>query len=152
MSTFMGKKHEDEKRWFLIDAEDQVVGRLAVVIANILRGKHRPEFTPHQDMGEYVIVINAAKVRFTGNKWDQKYYDSYSGYPGGRKVVYARNMLEKHPERILHNAVRRMLPRNRLGRAQLKKLKIWVGPEHEHQAQQPVLLDPTKPIPMKAIS
>ncbi len=137
MSTFMGKKDEVEKRWFVIDATDQVVGRLAVKIANILRGKHRPEYTPHQDTGEYVIVINCEKVKFTGNKWNSKHYNSFSHYPGGLKTVYASEWLEKHPERILEMAVRRMVPRNRLGRAQMKKLKIYAGPNHPHQAQEP---------------
>jgi large subunit ribosomal protein L13 len=137
MSTFMAKKGELEQRWWLIDATDQVVGRLAVQIANLLRGKHRPEYTPHQDTGEYVIVVNAAKVRFTGRKWDTKTYQSYSHYPGGLKVTPARALRERHPERILENAVRRMVPRNRLGRQQMTKLKVYAGPSHPHQAQQP---------------
>jgi large subunit ribosomal protein L13 len=137
MSTFMAKKGEVLQRWFLIDATDQVVGRLAVQIANILRGKHRPEYTPHQDTGEFVIVVNASKVRFTGTKMDTKTYQAYTHYPGGQKIVSARTLLEKHPERILENAVRRMVPRNKLGRQQMTKLKIYAGPSHPHQAQQP---------------
>jgi large subunit ribosomal protein L13 len=138
MSTFMAKKGEVKQRWLLLDATDQVVGRLAVQIATILRGKHRPEYTPHQDTGEYVIVINAAKVRFTGKKWQTKTYQSYSHYPGGLKIVSAREVVQKHPERILLEAVRRMVPRNKLGRQQMTKLKIYGGPSHPHQAQQPV--------------
>ncbi len=138
MSSFMAKPGEVEQRWFVIDATDQVVGRLAVQIANILRGKHRPEYTPHTDTGEYVIVINAARIKFTGKKWDQKTYASYSHYPGGLKVTPARKLHAKHPERILELAVQRMVPRNRLGRKQMTKLKIYAGPQHPHQAQQPV--------------
>jgi large subunit ribosomal protein L13 len=137
MATFMAKKGQVPQRWFLIDATDKVVGRLAVQIASILRGKHRPEYTPHQDTGEFVIVINAGKIRFTGKKWDSKTYQWYTRYPGGQKELTARQMLEKHPERILQEAVRRMVPRNRLGRQQMTKLKIYAGPEHPHQAQQP---------------
>jgi large subunit ribosomal protein L13 len=137
MSTFMAKKGELEQRWWLIDATDQVVGRLAVQIANLLRGKHRPEYTPHQDTGEFVIVVNAGKVKFTGRKWETKTYQSYSHYPGGLKSTPARDLRQKHPERILEMAVRRMVPRNRLGRQQMTKLKIYAGPSHPHQAQQP---------------
>src|SRR5579871_3889867 len=137
MSTFMAKSHEVKRRWLLIDATDQVVGRLAVQIANILRGKHRPEYTPHQDTGEFVIIVNASKIRFTGKKMDTKTYQSYSHHPGGQKIVSARSLLEKHPERILEQAVRRMVPRTKLGRQQMTKLKIYAGPSHPHQAQQP---------------
>jgi large subunit ribosomal protein L13 len=137
MSTFMAKNGEVPQRWYLVDATDQVVGRLAVKIATVLRGKHRPEYTPHTDTGEFVIVINAAKVRFTGKKWDTQTYQSYSHYPGGLKQVTARQVLAKHPERILREAVKRMVPRNRLGRQQMTKLKIYAGPSHPHQAQQP---------------
>jgi large subunit ribosomal protein L13 len=133
----MAKKGEVSQRWFLIDATDKVVGRLAVIIANILRGKHRPQYTPHQDTGEFVIVINAAKVKFTGKKWQQKTYQAYSHFPGGLRVQSAQEVLAKHPERILEAAVRRMVPRNRLGRQQMTKLKIYAGPSHPHQAQQP---------------
>jgi large subunit ribosomal protein L13 len=141
MSTFMAKPNEVEQRWFVIDATDQVVGRLAVQIATILRGKHRPEYTPHTDTGEYVIVINAARLKFTGKKWEQKSYDSYSHYPGGLKTVTAKELRERNPERILELAVKRMVPRNRLGRKQMAKLKIYAGPQHPHQAQQPVPID-----------
>ena len=138
MSTFMAKKGEVKQRWLLLDATDQVVGRLAVQIATILRGKHRPEYTPHVDTGDFVIVVNAEKVRFTGKKWDTQTYVSYSHYPGGLKIVSAREVVQKHPERILLEAVRRMVPRNKLGRQQMTKLKIYGGPSHPHQAQQPV--------------
>jgi large subunit ribosomal protein L13 len=137
MSTFMAKKGEVPQRWHLIDATDQVVGRLAVRIAKILRGKHRPEFTPHLDTGEFVVVVNAEKVRFTGKKWQTKTYQSYSHYPGGLKTTKAKDLLASKPERILLEAVRRMVPRNRLGRRQMAKLKIYAGPNHPHQAQQP---------------
>jgi large subunit ribosomal protein L13 len=141
MSTFMAKPGELEQRWFVIDATDQVVGRLAVQIATILRGKHRPEYTPHTDTGEFVIVINAARIKFTGKKWESKSYDSYSHYPGGLKTVTAKALRDRHPERILELAVKRMVPRNRLGRKQMSKLKIYAGPQHPHQAQQPVPID-----------
>jgi large subunit ribosomal protein L13 len=137
MSTYMAKQGAVPQRWHLIDATDKVVGRLAVQIATILRGKHRPEYTPHTDTGEFVIVINAARVRFTGNKWDTETYQSYSHYPGGLRIVSAREVLAKHPERILLEAVKRMVPRNKLGRQQMTKLKIYAGPSHPHQAQQP---------------
>ncbi len=138
MSSYMAKKGAVSQRWFVIDATDQVVGRLAVQIATILRGKHRPEYTPHVDTGEYVIVVNAAKVRFTGRKLETKSYRAYSHYPGGLKEVSARDMLARHPERVLEEAVKRMVPRNRLGRQQMNKLKIYAGSNHPHQAQQPV--------------
>lgn len=137
MSTYLAKKEKVKPNWLLIDANDQVVGRLAVQIATILRGKHRPDFTPHVDTGDFVIVINADKVRFTGKKWDSVTYQAYSHYPGGLKTVTAREMKNKHPERILQRAVERMMPRGRLGRQQIKKLKIYAGASHPHQAQGP---------------
>src|SRR6516165_11005362 len=138
MATYMAKKGQVPQRWHLIDASDQVVGRLAVQIATILRGKHRPQYTPHQDTGEFVIVINAEKIRFTGKKMQTKTYQWYTRYPGGLKTVLARDVMQKHPERILEAAVRRMVPRTKLGRQQMTKLKIYAGPSHPHQAQQPV--------------
>ena len=138
MSTFMAKKGKVKQRWFVIDATDQVVGRLAVQIATILRGKHRPEYTPHVDTGEFVIVVNADKVKFTGRKWETQTYAAYSHYPGGLKVVTAQELRGKNPERILIEAVRRMVPRNRLGRQQMTKLKVYAGSSHPHQAQNPV--------------
>jgi large subunit ribosomal protein L13 len=137
MSTFMAKKGLVPQRWFLFDATDQVVGRLAVQIATILRGKHRPEYTPHVDTGEFVVVINCEKVKFTGKKWDSQTYSHYSHHPGGLRVVTAREQLAKAPEEILIAAVRRMVPRNRLGRAQMTKLKVYAGASHPHQAQNP---------------
>jgi large subunit ribosomal protein L13 len=133
----MAKAGQLPQRWHLIDATDQIVGRLAVQISMILRGKHRPEYTPHCDTGEFIIVINAEKVRFTGKKLETKTYKSYSHYPGGLKLTTAKEMLAKHPERILEAAVRRMVPRNKLGRQQMTKLKIYAGNSHPHQAQQP---------------
>jgi large subunit ribosomal protein L13 len=138
MSTYMAKKGDVKQRWFVIDAADQVVGRLAVQIATVLRGKHRPEYTPHVDTGEFVIVINAAKVRFTGRKLETKTYKAYSHYPGGLRETSARDLMATHPERIIEHAVRRMVPRNKLGRQQMSKLKIYAGPNHPHQAQLPV--------------
>src|SRR5262249_1005769 len=138
MRTIMAKKETVERKWFVIDATDQVVGRLAVQIANILRGKHRPDYTPHVDSGDFVVVVNAEKVRFTGRKWDTQKYSSYSRYPGGLKVVMAKEMLSRRPTRILESAVRRMVPRNRLGNAQMTKLKIYAGDKHPHQAQKPI--------------
>jgi len=137
MSTVMAKQGEVKQRWYLIDATNQVVGRLAVQIANLLRGKHRPDYTPHVDTGDFVIVINASNIRFTGKKLETKTYQSYTHYPGGLKITTAKELLAKHPERILEAAVRRMVPRNRLGRRQMTKLKIYAGANHPHQAQQP---------------
>jgi large subunit ribosomal protein L13 len=137
-TTFMANAQNTTHRWYVIDATDQIVGRLAVVLANILRGKHKPEYTPHCDTGDFVIVVNAEKVQFTGRKWDSKTYQSYSRYPGGQRVVRAKDMLAKKPEFILHEATRRMVPRTRLGRQQMTKLKVYAGPQHPHQAQQPV--------------
>jgi large subunit ribosomal protein L13 len=138
MSTFMATPQTVQRRWLVIDASDQVVGRLAVLIANILRGKHRPEYTPHIDTGEFVIVVNAEKVRFTGRKLETKTYHWYTRYPGGYKSATAKEWMAKHPDRILRMAVQRMVPRNRLGRQMMTKLKIYAGPSHPHQAQQPV--------------
>ena len=137
MSTFMANRNTVNPQWFVVDATDLVVGRLAVQIANVLRGKHRPEYTPHCDTGDFVVVINVEKVKFTGKKWDQKSYQSYSRYPGGQKIVPAKEMLQKRPEEILFQAVKRMIPRNRLGRAQISKMKLYAGPAHPHQAQLP---------------
>lgn len=137
MSTTMAKTGGVEQGWHVIDATNQVVGRLAVTIANVLRGKHRPLYTPHVDTGEFVIVINASKMRFTGKKLEQKTYAAYSHYPGGLKIRTAKEMMEKRPERILELAVQRMVPRTKLGRKQMQKLKIFAGPSHPHQAQNP---------------
>lgn len=144
MSTFMAKEETINRRWFVIDATDQVVGRLAVQIATILRGKHRPEYTPHVDTGDYVIVVNCEKVRFTGTKLETKKYTWYTRYPGGQKHATAKDLMQTHPDRILREAVRRMVPRTPLGRQQMTKLKIFAGPAHNHQAQQP---QEFKPVP-----
>ncbi len=140
--TYMAKPGQVEQKWYVVDAQDQVVGRLASRIAMILMGKHRPQYTPHVDTGDYVIVVNADKVVFTGTKWDKKVYTWYTGYPG-QKSETARQRLQRRPELILQLAVRRMLPKNRLGRKLLKKLKIYAGPDHPHQAQQPEPLELT---------
>jgi large subunit ribosomal protein L13 len=137
MSTFMANRSTVNPQWWVIDAADQVVGRLAVAISTLLRGKHKPEYTPHCDTGDFVIVINADKVKFTGRKWDQKVYQQYSHHAGGLKQVSAREMLDRKPEEILYQAVKRMVPRNRLGRQQMTKLKLYAGPTHPHQAQEP---------------
>ncbi|MDX1665886.1 MAG: 50S ribosomal protein L13 [Saprospiraceae bacterium] len=135
--TKSAKKEEVERKWYVIDAEGEVVGRLCSRIAHVLRGKHKPSYTPHVDTGDYVVVVNAEKIRFTGQKLDQKEYLSHTGYPGGQRSMTAKEMLEKKPENIVENAVRGMLPKNRLGRAMFKKLYVYTGPEHPHQAQQP---------------
>ncbi len=137
MKTYMAKTGEVAAKWYVADAEGKVLGRLAAKIATILMGKHRPEYTPHVDTGEFVIVVNAEKVRLTGNKWTQKEYDWYTGHPGGRKTVSAEQVRQKHPERIVEEAVRRMLPKSRLGKQMIRKLKVYAGPDHPHQAQQP---------------
>ena len=134
--TYSAKPGQVEQKWWLVDGEDQIVGRLASDIAVRLMGKHRPTYTPHVDTGDYVIVVNCEKVRFTGKKWEQKTYTWYTGYPGLRSMT-AEVKRERHPERVLYEAVRRMLPKNKLGRAMLKKLKLYTGPEPPHQAQQP---------------
>ena len=135
--TLSAKKEEVERKWFVIDAEGETVGRMCTQIATILRGKHKPSYTPHTDTGDYVIVINAEKVRFTGDKWNAKVYQTYSGYPGGQKEATAKEVRDKHPHRVVESAVRGMLPKNKLGRAMFKKLFVYAGTEHPHEAQQP---------------
>ena len=137
MKTFMAKAETADRRWLLIDAEGQTLGRLATQIATILRGKHKAEYTPHVDTGDYVIVVNADKIVVTGNKEAQKVYRRHSGYPGGMKEVSYQDMKAKHPERILESAVRGMLPKNSLGRLMYRKLKVYSGPDHPHAAQEP---------------
>ena len=136
MKTYVAKEQEISKKWYLVDAKDRVLGRLATQIAMRLRGKHKPVFTPHADTGDFIVVINANKVTLTGRKWDKKFYYRHTGYIGGLKEISAKKLLEKKPEDILRFAVRGMLPKNSLGRRQLKKLKIYSGSEHPHQAQQ----------------
>ncbi len=137
MKTESAKFEPEKRKWILVDADGKVLGRLASKIAFRLRGKHLPNFTPHVDIGDFVVVINAEKVRLTGKKWDQKMYYRHSGYMGGLKSTSAKKMREEHPERIIYHAVKGMLPKNRLGRKLLKKLKVYAGPDHPHQAQQP---------------
>ncbi|MCI4650279.1 50S ribosomal protein L13 [Phaeodactylibacter sp.] len=139
--TQSAKKEGVERKWHIIDAEGEVVGRMCTKIASVLRGKHKPSYTPHVDTGDYVIVINAGKVRFTGNKLDQKEYQRYSGYPGGQKSRTAKEMLDKKPIGVVEAAVRGMLPKNRLGRAMFKKLFVYEGAEHPHEAQKPEKLE-----------
>lgn len=138
--TYMAKPQDVERKWLVVDATDKIVGRLASDIAVVLMGKHKPTYTPHIDTGDFVVVVNASKVTFTGNKWDQKEYTWYTGYPGQRSIK-AKDRFARHPELILREAVRRMLPKNKLGRAMLSKLKIYAGPDHDHQSQQPEAVD-----------
>ncbi|MDL1959499.1 MAG: 50S ribosomal protein L13 [Deltaproteobacteria bacterium] len=137
MITPLPKVNEIERKWYVVDARDKVLGRLASQIATRLRGKHKPIFTPHLDTGDFIIVVNASKIRLTGEKLDKKLYYRHSGYLGNLKTVTARKLLETKPEKVIQLAVKRMLPKNRLGRSQLKKLKIYAGPQHPHQAQVP---------------
>ena len=137
MSTFTQKQEEIARNWYVVDAEGETLGRLASRIAPILKGKHKPVYTPHMDCGDYVIIVNAEKVRVTGRKMDQKLYYRHSGYPGGLRSISLKDQLAKHPERVLQAAIRGMLPKNKLGRRMLKKLKVYAGDSHPHQAQQP---------------
>jgi large subunit ribosomal protein L13 len=141
MNCFQAKAGQLAPQWYVIDATGMVVGRLAAQIAPILMGKHRPTYTPHTDTGDYVIVTNVDKVVFTGNKWTQKTYQRYSGYPGGQTEESAQKLFQRHPERILELAIRRMMPKNKIGRHMMTKLKLQVGPQHPHQAQQPIPLE-----------
>lgn len=135
--TVSQKKETVDRKWYIVDAEGEVVGRLCSRIAHVLRGKNKPTYTPHVDTGDYVIVINADKIRFTGQKMAQKEYIRHTGYPGGQRVRTAREQMDKHPERIVEAAVRGMLPKNSLGRQMLNKLFVYAGAEHPHQAQKP---------------
>ena len=137
MRTYVPKEDEISREWVVMDAADQVLGRLATEVATILRGKNKPDFTPHLDTGDFVVVVNAERVRLTGAKLDDKVYYRHSGRPGSLKSETARERLNKHPERVIQAAVWGMLPKNRLGRKLLRKLKVYAGPEHPHQAQQP---------------
>ncbi len=138
--TYMAKTGEIDPKWWLVDADEKILGRLSSDIAVILMGKHRPTYTPHVDTGDHIVVVNAEKVALSGNKWEKKVYTRYTGYPGLRSET-AADRLAKRPEMILREAVRRMLPKNKLGRKMLSKLKIFVGPDHDHQAQQPESID-----------
>jgi len=141
MKTYLTPVKEIEKNWYVVDAEGKVLGRLASEIATRLRGKHKPNYSTFMDVGDFIVVINADKVKLTGNKLENKIYYHHSGYIGGLKEATAKELLEKKPTEVLHKAVKGMLPKNTLGRAQLKKLKIYAGNEHPHQAQQPVALE-----------
>jgi large subunit ribosomal protein L13 len=138
LKTYIAKNDEIEanRRWYLVDAENQILGRMASRIAYILRGKNKPFYSPHQDTGDFVVVINAEKIKITGKKLDEKLYYSHSGYPGGQKIVSLEMMLHKKPERVIELAVKRMLPKNTLGRKMFKKLKVYTGSQHPHQAQR----------------
>ena len=140
--TYVVKKEDVQPVWYVVDASGQTLGRLATQIAQVLNGKHKPIYSPAVDTGDFVIVVNAEKIHTTGRKLDQKMYYRYSGYPGGLRSTSLRDMLKKHPTRVLEHAVRGMLPKNRLGRRMLKKLKVYSGPDHPHGAQQP------KPLPL----
>ncbi len=141
MKTYVTKQSEVEREWYVVDAAGQTLGRLASRVARVLRGKHKPIYSPSVDTGDYVIVVNAEKIHVTGRKLDQKIYYRHSGYPGGIKQITLRNLLQKRPTRVIEHAVKGMLPKNRLGRRMLRKLKVYAGPEHPHAAQQPSPLE-----------
>jgi large subunit ribosomal protein L13 len=137
MKSFMAKKHEVEQKWLLVDADGAILGRMAAKIASILMGKTKPTYTPHVNVGDYVVVVNAEKIQLSGKKAEAKEYDYYTHHPGGHKYVSFAEMLAKKPEKVIEMAVRRMLPKNKLAMQMLKKLKVYRGAEHDHQAQQP---------------
>ncbi len=141
MKSFMAKTGQTEQKWLLVDADGAILGRMAAKIAPILMGKTKPTYTPHVDTGDFVVVVNAEKIKVTGKKAQTKEYDYYTHHPGGRKSVSFADMMAKRPERVIELAVKRMLPKNKLGREMLKKLKVYRGPEHEHQAQRPEKID-----------
>ena len=141
MKSYMVKPNEVERKWYIIDAEGKVLGRLATEVASILRGKNKPIYTPHVDTGDHVIIINAEKIKLTGNKLNQKNYTYHTGHPGGLKEVPYRELIQKNPEKIIELAVKGMLPKNSLGRSMYRKLKVYKGTEHNHQAQQPEIYE-----------
>lgn len=141
MKTYVAKPQTVQRDWHLVDATDKTLGRLAAILASRLRGKHKPEFTPHVDTGDHIVVVNAEKIRVTGNKMQDKMYYRHTGYIGNLKSINLEKQLQKHPERVIQAAVKGMLPKNPLGRAMFKKLHVYAGPEHPHQAQQPTALD-----------
>ncbi|MCX7553768.1 50S ribosomal protein L13 [Marinicella sp. S1101] len=141
MKTFSAKAEEINREWFLIDAEGKTLGRMSTEIALRLRGKHKPEFTPHVDTGDYIVVVNAEKVAVTGNKLNDKVYQHHTGYVGNLKTITLKDMLDKHPERVIEKAVKGMLPKNSLGRQMFRKLKVYAGAEHPHAAQEPKVLE-----------
>jgi len=142
MKTYSARPADVERRWLLVDAEGRTLGRLATQIATALKGKHKPMYTPHIDTGDHVVVVNASKIALTGRKVEKEKYFHHTTYPGGASWIALRDLLDKYPERVVTRAVRGMLPRNRLGRAMMKKLKVYAGPEHPHQAQQPAEWQP----------
>ena len=142
MKTFSLKKENVERQWYVIDASDKILGRVATSIADRIRGKDKPTFTPHTDGGDYVVVINAEKIKVTGAKFEDKKYYTHSLYPGGLKTRTFREMNERFPERIIEEAVKGMLPKNKLGKSMIKKLKVFSGPDHEHESQQPIEWNP----------
>ena len=141
MKTFSAKHDEVERHWYLVDATNKTLGRLSTEIANHLRGKHKPIYTPHVDTGDYIVVVNASKIRVTGNKMQDKIYYKHSGYIGNMKSMNLETMLEKNPERVIMKSVKGMLPKNKLGNAMLKKLRVFAGPEHNHISQKPEVLE-----------
>ncbi|MGD8829503.1 MAG: 50S ribosomal protein L13 [Pseudomonadales bacterium] len=141
MKTVSTRPQDVDRTWYVVDAQDKTLGRLATEVASRLRGKHKPEYTPHVDTGDYIVVVNADKVRVTGNKFNDKMYYRHSGYPGGIKQMNFKDMQARHPERVIETAVKGMLPKNPLGRAMFKKLKVYAGAEHPHAAQQPQPLE-----------
>ena len=141
MSSFIQKPAEVERKWYVVDAEGKTLGRMASEVAAILRGKNKPTFTPHVDCGDYVIVINAEKVAVTGKKRQEKIYKRHTGYPGGIRELTFEQLLEKHPEEVVKHAIKGMMPTGKLGRQMYKKLKVYAGPEHKHEAQKPEVLD-----------
>ncbi|HHZ80183.1 MAG TPA: 50S ribosomal protein L13 [Candidatus Marinimicrobia bacterium] len=141
MKTYSIKAGEIQKDWFVADAENKILGRLASEVAQVLKGKHKPTYTPHMDMGDFVVVVNAEKVRVSGKKEMQKTYFSHSGYPGGTKELDLYTLRRKHPERVIQNAVKGMLPHNSLGRHMMRNLKIYSGPDHPHSAQEPKVME-----------
>ncbi len=141
MKTFMANAQTIERKWFVVDAENKTLGRLATVVASVLKGKHKPTYTPHVDSGDYVVIINAEKIKLTGRKWDQKLYYSHSGYNGGLSSTAAKDVMKKFPTRMVEKAVKGMLPHTKLGAQMARKLFVYAGPEHKHSAQQPESLE-----------
>ncbi|HHT55141.1 MAG TPA: 50S ribosomal protein L13 [Acholeplasma sp.] len=141
MKTYMANNQSIERKWFVVDATDKTLGRLSTEVASILRGKHKPIYTPHVDCGDYVVIVNAEKIKLTGKKWDQKIYYNHSGYPGGLRERNAREIMDKFPTRMVELAIKGMLPKTSLGRQMFRKLFVYAGPEHKHHAQQPESLE-----------
>ncbi|MBC8414453.1 MAG: 50S ribosomal protein L13 [Nitrospira sp.] len=144
MKTLFAKKTDVDRKWYVVDADDQVLGRLASQVATVLRGKHKATFTPHTDTGDFIVIVNAGRVRLTGNKMQQKAYYHHTGYPGGIRKEMVKDILKDKPERVIESAVRGMLPKNKLGRQLFSKLKVYGGPDHPHQSQNPEKLILTK--------